>query len=303
MVITKKAISVILATVLTFSMLTVYIFAADIVQDETTIIYGDVSKDGKVSLVDGFILLASKLGILSLDETQENCADVNADGIVGFSDIWLIVRFSFGSIDSFPADDIPLPDDPDDPDEPDEPEEKHLLEKYYKYDKETGYEYFIDMNYTLDSLSMRMRIHVKGNKTLAVITYGGMGYSVLMDGEKYYIIMPASMEYCEVPEDEIDEIGGYESGNMIDFANLTFVNSIKVTLDGTGCVCEKYSSTDTEYSFWFNTSGVVRMELTTDGKTSVYTVNEFSPSVNDNVFTIPSGYEKVNWNDIMINYT
>ena len=301
----KKAVSVILALIITASMLTVNIFAADVEEEDTVIVYGDVSKDGKVSLADAFMVLASKIGFISLDETQKFYGDVDADGTVGFSDMWLIVRYSFGWVGAFPVEKAVWL-------EGEKTADTHFLDACYQYDKETGlYEFYINMNIILpneDGIYLRAEIYNKGNKQRLNCHMKYNNYSIittmLFDGEKYYILLPLTRTYAEVDTGDTEgyfEEDIYFEDESIDFAELSYVGSTKNTLGGIDYICEKYTLDDVYYNFWFTTSGkAVRMESLgdTDVGTSVMIINAFSPNVDDSVFTIPSNYTKVEFDEL-----
>ena len=63
--------------------------------------FGDVTLDGKVSLLDSAYIFFSKLGLVKLSDVQLSAADVNADGTVDFDDMREITKVSLGLSSTF----------------------------------------------------------------------------------------------------------------------------------------------------------------------------------------------------------
>lgn len=51
------------------------------------IIKGDINKDGKIDIVDWFLIRLNLLGLVTFTEEQKKAADTNNDGKISISDL------------------------------------------------------------------------------------------------------------------------------------------------------------------------------------------------------------------------
>lgn len=71
-------------------------------QPQIKLVYGDISGEGKVTLIDAVYLMKYLLGKYELDDNAKIAGDVNGDGEVTLSDGVFIQRFLIGTITKFP---------------------------------------------------------------------------------------------------------------------------------------------------------------------------------------------------------
>lgn len=69
----------------------------------STIVYGDLNNDGKITSSDVSLAERNVLGISTLSDDQLKIADVNIDGKVTSTDVSLIARYILGSISTLPV--------------------------------------------------------------------------------------------------------------------------------------------------------------------------------------------------------
>lgn len=69
---------------------------------EETIVPGDLNGDGEISMSDVYLTLRYVKGGVDLDDQQRKSADVNGDGEISMSDTYLIYRRVLGKIKAFP---------------------------------------------------------------------------------------------------------------------------------------------------------------------------------------------------------
>lgn len=103
---TLKITAIILALLMAFSS---NVFAANAVslidpQEASTSSFGDVSGDGKVSILDSAYVFFHIIGLRKLNEETLANADVNGDGEITFADMSEITQYSFNMIPVFSAD-------------------------------------------------------------------------------------------------------------------------------------------------------------------------------------------------------
>ena len=70
---------------------------------ESTIYYGDVDMDGRITEKDATMILEYVVKEITLTDEQKARADVDGDGYIAGSDVSLILMYLAGNIDSFPA--------------------------------------------------------------------------------------------------------------------------------------------------------------------------------------------------------
>ena len=70
--------------------------------DNSSFIYGDVNRDGNVSITD-IVMVNNYLSDNGRTSINEQAADVNLDGVIDSQDLDLIKKYSMGKIDSLPV--------------------------------------------------------------------------------------------------------------------------------------------------------------------------------------------------------
>ncbi len=102
----KKIVATILAVLLVFAFITINCTAAT-----TTHKYGDVNKDGVVSIIDASEIQFHIVNLHKFDSLALKLGDVDNDGTVSIMDATSIQRYLVYFIDKFPADDFVAPTD------------------------------------------------------------------------------------------------------------------------------------------------------------------------------------------------
>lgn len=69
---------------------------------ESGVVYGDVTGDAKINVLDANAIRKSAAKIMTFDEEQKKAADVNGDGRINVMDANLVRRFSAKLISKFP---------------------------------------------------------------------------------------------------------------------------------------------------------------------------------------------------------
>ena len=69
---------------------------------DDNVVYGDVSGDGSVKLVDAVLILKYMVGLVDFSEKQRICGDVTGDGNVTLSDAIVIQKHLVGLVETLP---------------------------------------------------------------------------------------------------------------------------------------------------------------------------------------------------------
>lgn len=95
---------------------------------------GDVSGDGKVTILDSFFVFLNQIGLRKLNEEQLALADVNGDGSVNFDDMREITRYVFNMISTFSSNEKLWPSQgtPVEPEFDENGNQKFLSVEFYK---------------------------------------------------------------------------------------------------------------------------------------------------------------------------
>ncbi len=76
---------------------------------KSDLIYGDVTADGVVSILDATEIQLYLVRVAQLSDDSRRCADVDGDGDITILDVTSIQKFLVGYFDKFPAYDIIKP--------------------------------------------------------------------------------------------------------------------------------------------------------------------------------------------------
>ncbi len=105
----RKILMIFLSVALMLTMIAVFPVVASAAK------MGDPNNDGFTNAQDALVVLKSVVGTITLDDQQRVVADVDANSIIGALDALLILQFTVGKINKFPAESEtePMPWSPD----------------------------------------------------------------------------------------------------------------------------------------------------------------------------------------------
>lgn len=146
-----------------------------------------------------------------------------------------------------------------------------------------------------------MFMDVKMDKSLTGLA--SMNLQFLYDTKNSYIILPSIRMYSvsnditgdDAPFDP-DEI---QSG--LDNKNTKYVRTTTINTNGIKYICEEYSGDGMTYKYYFstNTKELKRIEfINQNGETMISNISQFSSSPAASYFKVPSGYIKINLNEL-----
>ena len=128
-------------------------------------------------------------------------------------------------------------------------------------------------------------------------------YLYLASKDRLYIISDSDKEYVIVPKDEAEYFVEmmYAMAEVYKVQNVGKVTAKTCVYNGYSAVVETY--TDTKYgikkSYYFVKNKLAGVEFTYDGEREAYSSFTVTDTPSSSLFKVPSGYKKVNWDDVM----
>lgn len=144
----------------------------------------------------------------------------------------------------------------------------------------------------------------ENTSTVLVVTDKGVKFTakLINKNDKHYIVVPLFAKYAEVTNDDIGSIVDEDLSDVSIIKGL-FKEMDKWEYRGitsiTGMNIESYKdSNGTIQKFYFNSSGLQKVESVSNGNTETMNIVIESGVSSDQAFVIPSGYKKTNFDDI-----
>lgn len=274
----KNIISVLLIVVMLLSAFSIFPTAQ---ATDNSFKYGDVNEDSSINSYDAFTVLRHSVDIIMLNSEAVKRADVNADGQVNSTDALQILQYAVGLLDIFDAEKNDPPTI-----------RTTLFEDVVAGTLRSG-DFTLNMKYKPASLSSEdtpVVIVGNGNKTALKMTINGEMFRIIIDGDKYFIVLHTAKMYFEIsPDDIVGSIGG-----LLAFINLdgTYVGSTKIKINGNDGICEEYKYSDGNViKYYFNSEKEWKcMEVITEDEVAIYGITSFSNKADESVFSL-KGYE------------
>ncbi len=162
--------------------------------------------------------------------------------------------------------------------------------------------YTIDTTIIAQDVEMPMVMCINGEEYSASLemAMGSLKISARVFSEKgkYYLVIPMFGMYSEVDSETSEDISS-PSGDLT--AKSTYVKSTKVEDGKVTYTCEEYKTSDGKtVKYYFNEKEEwKRWEVIDGDNISVFIINSFKGSVDKNMFKIPVGLRKVDFDTLM----
>ncbi|SCZ81817.1 LptM family lipoprotein [Acidaminobacter hydrogenoformans] len=146
--------------------------------------------------------------------------------------------------------------------------------------------YKTTMEFEGKSMEADVTFAVDGDKTVSVNKGDGFESTMIMRDDRMYMIDHSQKMIMEmaIPEDPDAVV------EKVDTTAITFVGrGVEDGLD-----YEEYSIMNGTIRYYFDKNELVKIVSTTEGVTSTMTIEEISDTVSDDLFEIPTDYQKIN---------
>ncbi len=290
--------------------------------------FGDVTLDGKVSLLDSAYIFFSKLGLVKLSDVQLSAADVNTDGTVDFDDMREITEVALGLSSTFTVEENLWPTIFEDMEYLELQKDAdgnniYMVNKSYEVhnivNSDTICIKATDIKYSAKSDSkevMYCNAGIKKNQIYLEASIKQLGkaklgnlltFRVIKDNENEYLVVPTINAYMDAKELELDFSNFYDFLNIsetadYEFASTYYSESYKFTYGGTEYICEEYKTYWSTYRDYFTTDGkYVRSETISNifvGDYSIYLYDFLGPEIDEEMLEIPPYYFEISLSDL-----
>ena len=128
-------------------------------------------------------------------------------------------------------------------------------------------------------------------ETKIEMTAGGADISIRMlsTGTDFYAIIPSMKAYMKLPAAEFK--GLFPDVLNSNKTTIKYVGTTNVNYKGIKYICETYKGDGTVTKYYFNGGNLKRIEIIEkDGSSSILENVSFSATVDESVFTLPTGY-------------
>ncbi|MBQ3150634.1 MAG: dockerin type I repeat-containing protein [Clostridia bacterium] len=285
---------------------------------DAEIVYGDVTGDGKVSILDSAYIFFSQVGIVNFDESQKLAADVNGDGLINYDDVKSVFQYSFKTITSFPIEEdfwpegTPIEVDCDEFGRPD----VFLFKRFRDVpltELEASFtgtaiwkEYNLNLNFDIGiskNVCFYLDFVVKQAANLKLISDIAHVRAMFKNGT-FYTILPSINSYSTdlyMEENNfiniLDQFNSEFAGVLTSVAFNNYLGSTSVVCNGVNYICEKYQNlfySETSKCYFTVGGTLKRIEIYNgDSPQFIIIIRSESDTVNRSMTEIPFYYIEV----------
>lgn len=163
--------------------------------------------------------------------------------------------------------------------------------------------YYLDMETTVQSQNMRLKMHVKGDSLYADVNTDGYMVEMIKNKDGYFILQPDLLIGYKINEEMFNDSADMNilesMGPSLEGKDYT---AGKANVDGEEYEFEEYKVDGTATKFCYDGEDQLRYiivesedELTDPQKIKVHS---FKKGADESMFTIPNGYSIQEWNEI-----
>lgn len=328
-----KKIVKLIAWILAFSIVfSVSAFAADDVkitenQEDSTSAMGDISGDGRVSILDSAYAFFHVIGLRKLNEEQLAVGDVNCDGKISFDDMREITQYALNMTSTFTAEESlwQVAGEPVELEKDENGEYLYRLPEMYKEigvnsdsnlvmsatyvscNGSTQEQEIVDMTVGSDENRMYTEFNIRKMGDFSLLL-NMLKLRVISENGSTTLVLPSINAYITDTEkmglDFSSMVGEFKTdpNYEYDYANNYYSRSYSLEFGGTQYICEEYNEPYYTVKYYFTTNGELkRSEAIKKGNPDYYRISIFDyigTDMDENMFDIPIYYIKISVEDL-----
>ena len=150
---------------------------------------------------------------------------------------------------------------------------------------------------------MPCKVYMSGNNIACEFSTGvSLKIRMIVKDGAVSMLFPNVKTYYQIGSSDDANVGDVDMGiwETIGSAEMDYVSTSSVTVNGTKYTCETYNDSTNENRYYFNAKQQLkRIEVeTAEGDISIIKVNSCTSTVDSSIFDIPKGYTKLTEEDV-----